>query len=139
MTFRGTGVAIGSRALLLEGVPGTGKSSLALALIDRGAQLIGDDGVTLERHGEEVIATPPPNIAGLLEVRGVGLVELPTAQAVPVALILTLGEKGDRLPERVAIRDLLGVSVPVLPFLPGEIAPAQRAELALARHGLSGI
>ncbi|MBD2842414.1 HPr kinase/phosphorylase [Erythrobacter rubeus] len=134
--LQATAVAIEGRALLMEGPPGIGKSSLALALIDRGAVLIGDDGVTLERHGDQAIASPPPNIAGLLEVRGVGLINLPVADPTPVALVLTLGETGERLPDNAPTRDLLGIQVPVLPFLPGEIAPARRAEIALAAHGM---
>ena len=51
--FQASAVAINGRALLIEGEPGAGKSSLALALIDRGAQLIGDDGVALRRVGCE--------------------------------------------------------------------------------------
>lgn len=129
-------VAIGGRALLIEGPPGSGKSSLALALIDRGAQLIGDDGVTVERRGERVLASPPPNIAGMLEVRGVGIIECDTAQSVPVALILRLGDSAERLPENLRLRDLLGIAIPCLPFTPGEIAPAVRAEHALLLHGL---
>lgn len=129
-------VAIGGHALMIEGPPGSGKSSLALALIDRGAQLIGDDGVTLESIGEQVIASPPPNIAGLIELRGVGLVELPLADPAPLALILKLGSQGERLPEAAARRDILGCAIPCLPFDPGHIAPAQRAEWALAVHGL---
>ena len=73
-TLQASAVAINGRALVLEGAPGVGKSSLALALIERGAMLIGDDGVTLVRDGDgesaRLLAVPPPNIEGLLEVRG---------------------------------------------------------------------
>ena len=133
-----TTVALGGGALMLEGPPGSGKSSLALALIDRGAQLIGDDGVTLTRTDGRIIARPPPNIAGLIEVRGVGLVQVPLARPTPLALILTLGS-GDvveRLPDAATQLELLGIAVPRLAFEPGTIAPAVRAEWALAVHGL---
>lgn len=129
-------VAIGDRALMIEGPPGSGKSSLALALIDRGALLIGDDGASLFRMDDRIIAGPPPNIAGLIELRGIGLAELSVAPPTPLALILSLGEMGDRLPEQVAKRNILGCDVPVLPFRPGSIAPAIRAEKALTMHGL---
>lgn len=131
-------VDIGGRALLIEGPPGSGKSSLTLALIDRGAGLIGDDAVTLVREGEALIASPPPNIAGLLEVRGIGLLQVKVASPAPVALVLELGGAApDRLPETpLPCRMIAGVAVPVLRFDPGTIAPAQRAEQALALHGL---
>jgi serine kinase of HPr protein (carbohydrate metabolism regulator) len=130
-------VAIAGRALAIEGAPGSDKSSLALALIDRGAVLVGDDGVLIERAGDRVIAHPPPRIAGLLEVHGVGLVKLPTSPPTPLALILTLGMDVPRLPEALEIRQLLGCAIPVLPFAPGTIAPAARAEWALREHGLA--
>lgn len=131
-------VSIDGRALLIEGPPGSGKSSLALALIDRGAGLIGDDAVTLAGVDGQLIASPPPNIAGLIEVRGVGLVRLPPADPAPVGLILVLGGPApERLPETpLARRTIAGVAVPVLPFDPGTIAPARRAELALRLHGM---
>ena len=131
-------VVIGGRALLIEGPPGSGKSSLTLALIDRGAVLIGDDAVTLMREGAALIASPPPNITGLLEVRGIGLVQVNVASPAPIALVLELGGAApDRLPETpLPCRMIAGVAVPVLRFDPGTIAPAQRAEQALALHGL---
>ena len=121
---------------MIEGPSGSGKSSLALALIDRGAQLIGDDAVTLERADDRIVARPPPNIAGLIEVRGVGLVEMTVAPAAPLALIVGIADAPERLPEAVPTRDILGLPVPCLPFEPGAIAPAARAEWALAKHGL---
>ena len=77
-----TCVAVHGRAVLIEGPSGSGKSALALALIDRGAVLIGDDGVTLEQRGNALLASPPPRIAGLLEVRNLGLLTFPVAAAV---------------------------------------------------------
>lgn len=134
-------VSIGGRAVLIEGPPGSGKSTLALALIDRGAGLIGDDGVTVTRKGGLLVASEPPNIAGLIEIRGVGIARLSTAAPAPLALILSIGGDPDMPPERLptsaAMRDILGVGVPALAFEPGTIAPALRAEWALAIHGLA--
>ncbi|NBB23826.1 serine kinase [Porphyrobacter sp. SLTP] len=136
--IQASAVVIGGRALLIEGPPGSGKSSLALALVDRGAGLIGDDGVTLTVEDDVLIASPPPHIAGLMEVRGVGLVTLPVAPPAPVALILQLGGPvSERLPETPLARRIInGVAVPILGFDSGTIAPAPRAEWALAMHGL---
>jgi len=130
-----TAVAIGGRALLIEGMPGSGKSSLALALIDRGACLIGDDAVSLTVAGDAVIAAPPPNTAGLCGVRNVGIIEMPTTEA-PVALVLALDPAAARFPLEIGARSLLEVDIPLLPFAPGDATQALRAEYALAMHGL---
>lgn len=130
-----TAVAIGGRALLLEGPPGSGKTSIALSLIDRGATLIGDDGVTLEPREGALWAAPPPNTAGLIEIRNLGLVRLPTATA-PVALILRLASDAPRLPEAVDTETFAGCATPVLAFDPAGPVPALRAEWALRLHGL---
>ena len=130
-------VAIDGRAVLILGQPGSGKSSLALALIDRGAVLVGDDGVTLEAHGGRLIASPPPNIAGLIEVRNVGLITLPTASGVPVALALKLDQAAERLPEAAEVFELDGASVPMLRLSPGSPVVALRADAALRQWGLS--
>ncbi|KPP88796.1 HPr kinase/phosphorylase [Erythrobacter sp. HL-111] len=142
MVLQASAVAIAGRALLIEGAPGSGKSSLALALIDRGAGLIGDDGVTLTRRRDgTLVAAPPPHIAGLIELRGIGIVRVEPAPPCPVALILTLPAPDDappeRLPERAARRTLFGCEIPVLAFDPGTVAPAARAEWALRIHGLA--
>lgn len=129
-----TCVSVGGRCLLVEGPPGSGKSTLALALIDRGGVLVGDDGVTLEVREGQLWATPPPNIAGKLEVRGVGIVEMDTAEA-PLALILTLDPDAPRMPE-TSSRSLLGHDIPAIPFRTGDAAQAIRAELALEHFEL---
>ncbi|MBD3730436.1 MAG: HPr kinase/phosphatase C-terminal domain-containing protein [Sphingomonadales bacterium] len=129
-------VAIGGRAVLIEGAPGSGKSSLALALIDRGAMLVGDDGVTLEARGDRLLASPPPNIAGLLEIRNVGLVRLPTTTA-PVALAITLSPDAPRFVDQAATITLAGIAIPAIMLFPDAATAPLRAEHALRLYGLS--
>lgn len=132
-----TCVAVGGRAILVEGAPGMGKSSLALALIDRGALLVGDDSVMLEEHQGVLYAMPHPNTRGLLEVRGVGLVRMAVEARVPVALLLHLDESAPRHVETTPTVDMGGVAIPCITLWPGASALALRAELALKNHGLS--
>lgn len=132
-----TGVAIAGRAVLIEGPPGSGKSSLALALIDRGAVLIGDDGVSLDRRGERLHASPAPAIAGKLEVRNLGLLSYPTAADLPVALIVRLDPAAPRFRESPEWLDRAGARVPVIALWPGSPVLALRAELALQTYGLA--
>jgi len=129
-------VAIRGRCLLIEGEPGCGKSSLALALIDRGAELIGDDGVTLQLLGGRVHATPPPNTAGLIEIRNVGIVTLPTTEA-PVALVLRLDQQAPRHIEMAEPLELLGQRIPFLRLHPAMWPLPLRAEWALEKYGLA--
>ena len=128
-------VAIGGQAVLIRGAPGSGKSSLALALIDRGGELVGDDGVTLERREGRVWAAPPPVTAGKLEIRNVGLVELkPTA--APLALVVRLDRDAPRFIEQASVAELLGDHVPELALFPDAAALPLRTEWALRTHGL---
>ena len=131
-----TAVSIDGRGLLIAGEAGAGKSSLALALIDRGATLIGDDGIVIEDESGHPVAQPPKTTRGLLEVRNVGLVELDTAEA-PIALVLQLTTLAPRYPMELATTTLGGVGIPVLLFRPGDATQALRAEFALGKHGLS--
>ena len=125
-----TCVAVDGRAVLVHGDPGTGKSSLALALIDRGAVLVGDDGVALEARDGALSASPPPNIRGLLEVRNVGLLEFPVTEA-RVALAVTLDPDAPRLPDGPGTMRLLGIDVPHFALFPAEAALPLRLEHAL--------
>ncbi len=130
-------VAIGARALLIEGAPGSGKSSLALALIDRGARLIGDDGVRLEARQGRLFASPPPHISGLIEVRNLGLIGMPTVSDAVVALVLRLDPEAPRFIDTAGQTELGGIGVPLVRIWPESPVLAIKAELALERFGLA--
>ncbi len=136
-----TGVSIHGRGLLIKGEPGTGKTSLALVLIDRGATLIGDDGVALSVEGDVLIAGPPNATAGLVEIRGVGIAPA-TCTAAPVALLLQLGTDAMRFREVPDNEALLECTIPKIPFsIAGGMVgliDAIRAEYALRLYGLQG-
>lgn len=131
-----TCVAIDGRAMLIEGAPGVGKSSLALALIDRGAMLIGDDSVMLEERGGRLYAHPHPSTHGLMEVRGVGLVEMPVLAMAPVALMLRLDEGAPRYLEQAPTTMVGAIALPCITLWPDASTLALRAEMAMHVHGL---
>lgn len=128
-------VSIGGRGILIEGPPGCGKTSLTLMLLDRGARLVGDDGVGLTVRDGVLWACPPPNISGKLEIRNVGIIQLPTTEA-PVSLRLVLSDDAPRFVELTQKVELEGVAIPTLCFDARGAAAAIRAEYALALHGL---
>jgi hypothetical protein len=131
-----TCVAIGGRAMLIEGAPGSGKSSLALALIDRGARLIGDDGVTLAASGGRLFASPPPHTAGLIEIRNLGLVPMEPVSGVAVSLVLMLDPAAPRFVEAPENVTRAGLPVPLIRLWPDSPVLVLRAEAALASYGL---
>jgi len=124
------------RALLIEGPPGSGKSSLALSLIDRGAVLVGDDSVLLEVRGNRLVASSHRQTRGLIEVRNVGLLAFPVCDEAPVALVLQLDDTAPRFIESAATCEIEGIPLPVVRLFPDSQVLSIRAELALARHGL---
>ena len=134
-TLHATAVALDGRAVLLLGKSGAGKSDLALRLVAAGWRLVADDRVVVTAQGDRLIASAPPRLAGLMEVRGLGIVPEPTAPA-PIALALDLSRSPERLPD-IDHLAVAGHIIPLLPFDPfGESAP-QRAARALAMHGLA--
>lgn len=132
-------VAIDGRVVLIAGRPGSGKSDLALRLIDRGAVLVADDYTRLDQRDGRMIATPPPRIAGKIEVRGVGIIELAFAAEGMVALMVDLDRPLERLPEEPLPTTVLeGVAIPTLGLAAFEASAPIKVEQALHRHGLGG-
>ncbi len=144
-----TCVAIGNQGVLLRGAPGSGKSDLALRLIDHPgygigteqlrAELVGDDQIVVTRHGDGLTVSPATKLAGLLEIRGIGIVACPHRAEVELALVVDLESQDalERLPEpRSMSVELLGVSVPRISIDAGlASAPARvRAGLLVMRN-----
>lgn len=129
-TLHASCVAIGGRGVLIEGPSGSGKSDLTLRLIDRGAVLISDDYTHLRRDGDRLIASPPANIAGRIEVRGIGIVSMPNLESCPIALLVGLGTVVERLPEP-APRRIAGIDIPFVALDAHESSAPIKVELAL--------
>ncbi|HEX8063545.1 MAG TPA: HPr kinase/phosphatase C-terminal domain-containing protein [Allosphingosinicella sp.] len=135
-TLHASCVSIRGRAVLLAGRSGAGKSDLALRLIDRGAQLVSDDYTELRGVGDTLLAWAPARIAGKIEARGIGLLEIPAAQGVPVCLYADLDRPPERLPEAASIR-LAGLDIPLVALAALEPSAPLKLEYALVRFGLT--
>jgi serine kinase of HPr protein (carbohydrate metabolism regulator) len=128
-----TTVAIGGRAVLLRGTSGSGKSDLALRLIDAGARLVADDQSELWRDGDAVLVRAPEPIAGMIEVRGVGIMRVKPLSVAPLALIVDLValQHVERLPEPSS-ETIFGLAIPLVALAPFEASAPIKLRLALA-------
>ena len=127
-----TTVAIGGAAVLLLGPSGSGKSDLALRLIDRGATLVSDDYTLLTALDGQLIANAPPTISGKIEVRGLGIVALERVGDVPVMLAVRLDRAVERMPSQTCA-DYNGIMIHEVAIDPFELSAPIKVELAL-RH-----
>jgi serine kinase of HPr protein (carbohydrate metabolism regulator) len=100
-TLHGTAVLAGVNGILIRGASGSGKSRLALALIERGARLVADDRVHIAARDGRVIASAPDRTAGLIELRGRGLIAVPHERNCVVRLVADIvsEEALDRMPQ----------------------------------------
>ncbi|GJL90144.1 MAG: HPr kinase [Minwuia thermotolerans] len=136
-TLHGTAVARAGAGVLLLGGSGAGKSDLALRLLAEGWQVIADDRVLLSSQGTELRATAPATLAGLLEVRGIGLVRLEDAQrleSAPLRLVADLvptREEVERMPEPEIFRHA-GFGTPLIRLYPFDASATARLSMALA-------
>lgn len=131
-TLHATAVSIDGEAVLLEGLSGSGKSDLALRLIDRGATLISDDYTMLVRSGDVLLARNPGAMPGEIEVRGLGILPMPHVGDVVVSLIVRLGGEPMRLPER-RVRRIAGITIREVALDAFQASAPIKVELAL-RH-----
>jgi serine kinase of HPr protein (carbohydrate metabolism regulator) len=141
-TIHATAVLVGARAMLIRGEPGSGKSRLALRLIQTAgrelpfARLVGDDRVYLENRSGRLIVRPPQQLAGLLEIRGTGIVRVPFEPAAVVGIIVDLGRAADRMPAAAShVATVEGVTLPQLAIPPGTDPLPLAIEAGLGRFG----
>lgn len=132
-TLHASCIAIGGRAVLIEGRSGSGKSDLSLRLIDRGAALVSDDYTLLRRRDGVLHASPPDAIAGRIEVRGIGIVEMPHVTEMPVAALFVIEQSPERLPTAGQTRRIAGVEIPVFAVAALEPSAPIKVELVLDR------
>jgi serine kinase of HPr protein (carbohydrate metabolism regulator) len=135
-TVHASSVASNGRAVLITGASGSGKSDLALRLLDRGFTLVSDDQTIVKKDGDRLLASAPPTIAGKLEIRGIGIVEMDRTDNVPVALIVELTSEIQRLPDDSRERPILGIKLPLITIDAMTASAPSKVALALDRMGL---
>ena len=141
-TIHASAVLVGERAVLIRGPSGSGKSRLALELLQAGrsgalccgalrfARLVGDDRVHIAAAHGRLLVHPAAALAGMIELRGVGIVKLPYEPRAVVGLVVDLAAETERLPDaRQQRTELEGVALARLAVAAGE--PALPAVLAL--------
>ncbi len=137
-TVHASAVLAGARAVLIRGASGAGKSRLARELIEAGSagllpftRLIGDDRVHLRAAGGRLLVRPAPALAGLIEVRGIGIVRMPYEPEAVVGLVVDLRADAERLPQPDERQtDIEGIRLPRLAVADGNPAlPAVFAAL----------
>ncbi len=134
-TIHASCVAIDGVAVLIEGRSGTGKSDLALRLIDRGGVLVSDDYTMLIRRDGALIARPPVNLAGKIEVRGIGILDMPHVTDVPVGLLVAIVEEPPRMPGEGRLRRIAGVDLREIALPSLEPSAPIKVEIALRHRG----
>ena len=135
-TIHATCIAIGGRGVLLRGRSASGKSDLALRLIDRGAALVSDDYTRLRVESGRLIAAAPETISGRIEVRGLGILDMPALAEAPVCLLADLDREVPRMPEG-AFETLFGIDIPRVAISALEPSAPIKLEMALKRFGIS--
>lgn len=122
-TIHASAVLVGARALLIRGPAGAGKSRLVLDLLHAAVQghisfarLVADDRVRLSRQHGRVLAHPPAALAGLLEVRGLGIRRVPYEAAAVLGWVVDLGAEAERMPPPDVVAVIGGVTLPRFAF-----------------------
>ena len=129
-------VALDGRAVIISGPSGSGKSDLTLRLIDRGFSLVSDDRTIVRKAGDQVIASAPDTISGKLEIRGIGIIDMPYVGDVPVALVVDLTSNITRMPDDARERTILGIGIPLISVDATTASAPSKVAIALDRLGL---
>lgn len=126
-------IAIDGQAILITGVSGSGKSDLALRLIDRGARLVSDDYTQITRTDAGLIASAPSRLKGKIEVRGIGIIDCEAIDQAHIALLVRLGPLPERLPDEDECEIVAGCAIPAITIAPFEASAPIKIEWALRR------
>lgn len=129
-------VAINGRAVLIGGPSGSGKSDLALRMLDRGFMLVSDDRTIVRKEGGRLIASAPETIRGKLEIRGIGIVDMESAGDTPVGLVVELTNDMQRMPDDSRERLILDTAIPLVSVNAMTASAASKVAVALDRLGL---
>lgn len=131
-TLHATCVAISEQGVLICGASGAGKSDLAIRLIDAGATLVADDQVGIRTSDGHAYASAPGNLRGLIEVRGVGICEIPFTPECEIALVVELSNdhRVERLPEPY-FADIAGIPVKALKLNAFESSTPAKIQIGL--------
>ncbi len=135
-TLHASTVEKDGRAVLITGPSGSGKSDLALRLLDRGFRLVSDDQTIVRKDADRLLAFAPPNIAGKLEVRGIGIIDMDSISDVPIALLVELTSDIQRLPDDSRERPILGLRLPIITIDAMTASAPSKVALGLDRMGL---
>ena len=138
-TIHATSVSIGGHGVLIMGPSGSGKSDLALRLIDRGAQLISDDYTSVSPRDDGLRLSAPANIAERMEIRHLGIINLrkigsdlmAPAGVVLARLAVQLEDKPERMPQPDAMMTLAGRRLPLVMLAGLEASAPIKVEWAL--------
>lgn len=126
-----TAVAIDGNGVLIIGPSGSGKSDLALRLIDRGAKLVSDDAVAVSIEQDMLVLFAAPNIETLLEIRGIGIQTVPFIGSAPLRLVAELIETIERMPPQHMVSAIGDFNIPSVKLAPFETSAAIKLEYAL--------
>lgn len=126
-------VAIDGAGVMIAGPSGSGKSDLALRLIDRGAILISDDYVDLSRHGNQIRMDAPAKIAGKIEVRSLGIFDCAHVSDIPLKLQVRLQPKPERFPLDSQTETIMTIAIPTIALNSAEVSAPIKVEMALKR------
>ncbi len=132
-TIHATAVAIGDHGVIIQGPSGSGKSDLALRIVDRGALLISDDQVIAKKDNDSIRLHAPTNIAGKMELYSLGIYEVPHVSDIELVMTVQLSDDAERYPMDQQLDILLGMNIPLIK-LDGRLASAPiKVEMALQK------